>query len=139
LEPEGPADYFYRANLAANRYRGEEAIADLQGVVQTKPEFWQAHYLLGIQLAAIGRNEDAQKEFSAAIHFRPDFAPAHLYLGITLASQHKQEQALAEFHTVLQLDPTNSSAREEIAAIQVAGKSSRDLEKVASPPSQPDK
>ena len=139
LEPEGPADYFYRANLAANRYRGEEAIADLQGVVQTKPEFWQAHYLLGIQLAAIGRNEDAQKEFSAAIHFRPDFAPAHLYLGIALASQHKQEQALAEFHTVLQLDPTNSSAREEIAAIQVAGKSSRDLEKVASPPSQPDK
>jgi tetratricopeptide (TPR) repeat protein len=139
LEPNGPADYFYQANLAANQYRWEEVITDLQGVVRARPEFWQAHYLLGIQLAANGRNEEAQKEFSAAIRYRPDYAPAHLYLGIALASQHKQEQALAEFQAVLQLDPANSSARQEIAAIQVAGKSGSDLEQVAAPPGQPNK
>ena len=105
LEPDGPADYFNRANTAAALFQWDEAIADLQAVVKAKPEFWQAHYLLGIELAANGKEAEAQKELEAAIHYRPDFAPAHLYLGITLAAQKKPAPALAEFRTVLQLGP----------------------------------
>ena len=74
LEPEGPADYFNRANLAAARYRWDEAIADLRAVVKAKPEFWQARYQLGIQLAAKGETDDAEKQFSAVIYHRPDFS-----------------------------------------------------------------
>ncbi len=118
LEPGGPADYFKRANLAAGMYQWDEAIADLEAVVKTKPEFWQAHYQLGIQLAANGKNTEAQTELGEAIHYRPDFASAHLYLGISLAAQKKPAQALAEFRTVLQLDPSNASARQEIESIQ---------------------
>ena len=124
LEPDGPADYFNRANTAANLYQWDEAIADLQAVVKAKPEFWQAHYLLGIDLAANGKNPEAQKELSEAIHYRPDFAPAHLYLGITLAAQKETIQALAEFRTVLQLDPSSVSARQEIESIQPSVKTS---------------
>lgn len=124
LEPEGPADYFNRANAAAAAYQWDEATACLQGVVQAKPDFWQAHYLLGIELAASGKNQEAEKELSEATRYRPDFAPAHLYLGISLATQKKSEEALAEFRTVLKLDPANASARQEIESIQASVKSS---------------
>jgi tetratricopeptide (TPR) repeat protein len=122
LEPEGPADYFNRANTAAALYRWDEVIACLRAVVKAKPEFWQARYQLGIQLAAKGKTEEAQREFAEAVHYRPDFAPAHLYLGATLAAQKKSDQALAEFRTVLQLDPANSSAQQQIETIQSSGK-----------------
>jgi len=122
LEPDGPADYFNRANIAAALYQWDEQIADLQAVVKAKPEFWQARYMLGIELAANGKDEEAQKEFAEAIRYRPDFAPAHLYLGITLAAQKKPTPALAEFRTALQLDPANASARQEIESLQSSGK-----------------
>jgi tetratricopeptide (TPR) repeat protein len=133
LEPDGPADYFNRANLAANSYHWDEAIADLQAVVKAKPEFWRAHYLLGIQLAAKGNQEEAERELSEAVRYRPDFAPAHLFLGISLTAQRKTTEALAEFHTVLQLDPANSSARQEIAAIEASVKSINNSNQPASP------
>ena len=119
LEPEGPADYFYRANVAASRYQWNEAIADLSAVVKAKPEFWQARYQLGVQLAAKGEIDEAEKEFSAAIHYRLDFYPAHLDLGTALATQKKLDRALAEFSIALQLDPANTSARQQIAAIKI--------------------
>jgi tetratricopeptide (TPR) repeat protein len=109
-------------------YHWDEAITDLQAVVKAKPEFWQAHYQLGIELAANGNEPEAQKEFEASIRYRPDFAPAHLYLGITLAAQKKPTRALVEFRTVLQLDPSNASARQEIESIQPLTKSSEDSE-----------
>jgi tetratricopeptide (TPR) repeat protein len=122
LEPEGPADYFNRANTAAALYRWDEVITCLRAVVKAKPEFWQARYQLGIQLAAKGKTEEGQREFAEAVHYRPDFIPAHFYLGTALATQGKPDQALAEFRTVLQLDPANSSARQQIETIQSSGK-----------------
>ena len=118
LEPEGPADYFYRANIAASRFQWDEAIADLSGVVKARPEFWQARYQLGVQLAAKGETDDAETQFSAVIYYRPDFLPAHLDRGTGLATQGKLDPALAEFRAVLQLDPANTSARQQMAAIE---------------------
>lgn len=95
-------------------------MADLRALLNAKPDFWQAHYMLGMELAANGKIEEAQKEFAATVHYRPDFAPAHLYLGTTLVAQKKPDQALAEFRTVLQLDPANSAARQQIESIEAA-------------------
>jgi len=39
LEPDGPADYFNRANTAAALYRWDEVIACLRTAVKAKPEF----------------------------------------------------------------------------------------------------
>ncbi len=118
LEPEGPADYFYRANVAASRYRWDEVIACLRGVVKAKPEFWQARYQLGIQLAAKGETGEAQTQFGEAIRYRPDFSQAHFYLGTVLAAQGKLDRALAAFRSALQLDPTNVSAQEQVASLE---------------------
>jgi tetratricopeptide (TPR) repeat protein len=118
LEPDGPADYFNRANVAASLYHWDEVITCLRAVVKAKPEFWQARYQLGIQLAAKGEAEAAQTQFSEAIRYRPDFIQAHLDLGTALATQGKLDRALAEFRTVLQLDPANPSAQQQIASIK---------------------
>ncbi len=118
LEPEGPADYFYRANVAASRYRWDEVIACLRAVVKAKPEFWQARYQLGIQLAAKGETGEAQTQFLEAIRYRPDFSQAHFYLGTVLAAQGKPDRALAEFRTALQLDPTNISAQQQVVSLE---------------------
>jgi tetratricopeptide (TPR) repeat protein len=118
LEPEGPADYFNRANIAANLCRWDEAIACLRAAVQAKPDFWQAYYQLGIQLAAKGEIEEAQTQFSKAIRYRPDFIQAHLDFGTASATQGKLDQALVEFRTVLKLDPVNASAQQQIASVE---------------------
>jgi tetratricopeptide (TPR) repeat protein len=120
LEPEGPADYFNRANIAASLYQWDKAIVCLRAIVATKPQFWQARYQLGIQLAAKSENEEAQNQFLETIRWRPDFVPAHLELGATLIAQGKLAPALAEFQTVLQLDPANSSARQQINSLGTA-------------------
>jgi tetratricopeptide (TPR) repeat protein len=120
LEPEGPADYFNRANIAASRYQWDEAIACLRAVIKATPDFWQARYQLGVQLAANGEIEGAKQQFSEVIRYRPDFIPAHLDLGTALATQGKQDRALAEFHTVLQLDPANASAKQQITTSETA-------------------
>jgi tetratricopeptide (TPR) repeat protein len=120
LEPDGPADYFNRANVAASLYQWDQVIACLRVAIEARPEFWQAHYQLGIQLAAKGEPGEAQAQFSEAIRYRPDFIQAHLDLGTALATQGKTDQALAEYHAVLELDPANSSARQQIQSIEDA-------------------
>jgi tetratricopeptide (TPR) repeat protein len=122
LEPAGPADYFNRANVAAAQYQWDEAIACLRAVVKAKPDFWQAHYQLGVQLAAKGQAEEAERQFSETIRYRPDFIQAHLDLGTSLATQGKLDRALAEFHMALQLDPANTSAQQQITAIEASSR-----------------
>ena len=120
LEPDGPADYFNRANVATSLFEWDEAITCLRATVKARPEFWQARYQLGIQLAGKGETQEAQRQFWEVIRYRPDFIPAHLDLGTTLATQGKLDQALAELHTVLEMDPSNIPARQQIASLETA-------------------
>jgi len=119
LEPAGPADYFSQANVAASSYQWDEVIACLDAAIKAKPDFWQARYQLGIQLAAKGETDEAKRQYSEAIRYRPDFVQGHLELATALAAQGKASQALAEFRAVLQLDPTNSLARQQIEIIEM--------------------
>jgi tetratricopeptide (TPR) repeat protein len=120
LEPGGPADYFYRANLAASTYQWGGVIECLSRAVEARPQFWQARYQLGIQLAAKGESEAAQKQFLEVIHCRPDFVPAHLDRGTALEAEGKTNEALTEFRAVLRLDPGNDSARQQIQLIETS-------------------
>ena len=125
LEPDGPADYFNRANVAASVYRWNDVIACLSWAVNARPEFWQARYQLGIQLAAKGENGEAQKQFSDVIRYRPDFVPAHSDLGTVLLVEGKTNEALAEFRNVLQLHPDDTSARQQIQLIEAGQQKGR--------------
>jgi tetratricopeptide (TPR) repeat protein len=125
LEPDGPADYFNRANVAASMYQWNDVITCLSWAVNARPEFWQARYQLGIQLAAKGENGEAQKQFSDVIRYRPDFVPAHSDLGTVLLAEGKTNEALAEFRNVLQLHPDDTSARQQIQLIEAGQRKGR--------------
>src|SRR5262249_23345806 len=118
LEPEGPADYFSRANEARSLFGGVDPVECLKAVIRVKPEFWQARFQLGKQTGARGENEEAGKQFSETIRYRPDFGAAHLNLGAALAAQGKYAQALAESRTALQLNPADSSARHQVDTLE---------------------
>ena len=74
LQPRGPADYFNRAVTLAASHRSAEAIECFRIVIEQEPTFWQAHFLLGAELAACGRNDEAQAEFAEGLRYRPDYA-----------------------------------------------------------------
>jgi tetratricopeptide (TPR) repeat protein len=124
LQPQGPADYFNQAVGFSALGLKTGAVECFATALQLEPELWQAHYLLGVEMANQGGIVDAEGQFMEVIRYRPDFAPAHLYLGIALAAKKNPAQALVEFRKVLQLDPSNTSARQEIEAIQSSGKTS---------------
>jgi tetratricopeptide (TPR) repeat protein len=117
-QPNGPADYLYRAVSLIPGHQGGEALDDLNAAVQMDPNFWQARYLFGGELAAEGRTEEAQTQFSGVVRIRPDFAPGHLNDGLVLAKSGKLEEALKEFQTTLNLNPTDTVARQNLEAVQ---------------------
>ncbi len=118
LQPNGPAAYFYQAVTLATDRHPEESIAYFRNAIWMNPKFWQARYLLGGELAAGGGIEEAQAQFSEVVRFRPDFAHAHLNDGVALARLGKLAEALKEFQVTLQLDPTNTVARQNLDAVQ---------------------
>jgi tetratricopeptide (TPR) repeat protein len=82
------------------------------------PSFWQARYLLAVELTAGEKLPEAQEQFAEVVRFRPDFARAHLNLGVTLAKQGKVDDALGEFQATLGLNPTNKTAQQNIDTIR---------------------
>jgi tetratricopeptide (TPR) repeat protein len=81
LQPQGPAHYLNRAVTLAALHRSAEAVECFRTLVREVPTFWQAHFLLGAELAAGGRNEEARAQFSEVLRYRPDYAPLlpHLF------------------------------------------------------------
>jgi tetratricopeptide (TPR) repeat protein len=114
LQPGGPAAYFYQAVA----HQQNEAINYFHSAVWMNPTFWQARYLLGMELVADGQGEEAQAQFSEVVRLRPDFARAHLIYGVGLAKQGKLDEAVKEFQITLQLDPENKYAPQNLAAVQ---------------------
>jgi tetratricopeptide (TPR) repeat protein len=74
LQPQGPPDYFNRAVQLASLHRPAEAIECFRTLLRQVPAFWQAHYLLGVELATAGSEDEAQAQFSEVLRYRPDYA-----------------------------------------------------------------
>jgi tetratricopeptide (TPR) repeat protein len=118
LQPNGPVDYFHRAVTSAAEHQQDASISFFSDAVWLNPNFWQARYLLGAELADAGKIEEAQAQLSEAVRIRPDFDRAHLKDGLTLAKLGKLDEALKEFQITLQLNPTNTVARQNLEAVQ---------------------
>lgn len=118
LQNEGPAAHFFRAVQSAVSHQRADAIRFFEAAVWMNPGFWQARYLLGVELAAQENVPAAQTQFAEVIRLRPDFAKAHLNLGVALAKGRKLDEAAREFRTVLRLDSTNELARRHLETIE---------------------
>ena len=118
LQSAGPASYFYQGVTLARAHRGNEAVKFLRGAVWANPKFWQARYILGMELVAAGNVAEAETQFSEVVRIRPDFARAHLNYGVALAKQRKLDDAMVQFKAALQLDPSDKVAQQNLGSIQ---------------------
>lgn len=98
--------------------QGNQAIEYFNVAAHMDPNFWQARFLFGGELASEGRLDEAQQQFSAFGRIRPDFGSGHLYDGLALAESGKLDEALKEFQIALRLEPANLVARQNLEAIR---------------------
>lgn len=128
-QPSSALEHFKLANILGTFFQTNQAVQHLESAVQLKPDFWEARYLLGVELAAQGKLPEAQQQFSKVIELRPDYARAHLNLGVALAQQRRFPEAAMRFQEVLRLDSTNQSARQYLKMIQAMTQSNPPADK----------
>jgi tetratricopeptide (TPR) repeat protein len=109
--PSNPIEHFKMANVLAALDRTNEAMASLQSAINLKTNFWEARYLLGVELATQDRLPEAQEQFTAVVALHPEYPRGHLNLGVALARQLQFDAAATHFHEALRLEPTNQSAQ----------------------------
>ncbi|MGP8200890.1 MAG: tetratricopeptide repeat protein [Limisphaerales bacterium] len=90
--------------------RVDEAIAWFQKAVQIKPDYWQAHYNLGIMLRGRGRMDEALVQFRKAAQCDPGKEDAHYQLGNTFRDKGEMDNAIAEYQKALEITPDDADA-----------------------------
>ncbi len=117
-----PMSHFLYANALAADGRAAAAWPQLQEAVRLQPEFWEARYLLGVELALQNKLSEAETQFREVIRLKAHFAPARVNLGVALAKAMKLSDARTQFEAALQFDPTNKLARQYLQTLQSMGR-----------------
>jgi tetratricopeptide (TPR) repeat protein len=100
----GPATYYYAMSLW-QRAQGEPAAdmatikALLEKAIAADPNFYEAHYQLGILYQDQQKYEDAIREFNQTIKLRPDYNRAHYRLFLLYTRTHQKQ--LADEHLAI--------------------------------------
>ncbi len=115
--PGDAIEHFKLANALASLNQSTHALLSLQTAIDLNTNFWEARYLLGIELAAQNRLAEAQQQFAVVVRQRPDYARAHLNFGVALAKQRRFTEAAQEFQEVLRLESTNQTARQYLQTL----------------------
>lgn len=110
--PDDPVAHFQLANAWAAQGQQDAAMQSLRQAIALKPEFWEARYLFGVELALQNKIADAANEFIEVTRLQPTFAPAHFNLGVALAKAGRLNDAAARFAETLRLDPKHQSAQQ---------------------------
>ncbi|MGQ0702099.1 MAG: tetratricopeptide repeat protein [Gemmatimonadales bacterium] len=88
-----------RERIAVQDYYG--AVHLLEAVLADGRSFADAHQLLGLAFAFLGRHEQALQEFDRALALNPRYLEAHLHRGIVLTELGRGDEAEAAFRAAL--------------------------------------
>jgi len=105
-------------HLRLEEFAEARRYADL--AVKQDPNLPGVNTLSGLVREYSGDLEGAQEAFRHAIAQKPDDFEAHLRLGSVLYQLRKLEEAQTQLELALQIDPTSSYARFELAKVQNA-------------------
>jgi tetratricopeptide (TPR) repeat protein len=104
-----------RAHLEAGEYN--EAITDLEAVIEMDSDSSEAHKLLGQVYNQTGDLMKAADEFRTVIALDPEkAAAAHHNLGVTYFQLQDPGAAVAEFEAALELDPDDADTHYQLGA-----------------------
>jgi tetratricopeptide (TPR) repeat protein len=100
-----------------------DGIAFLEKALAVRPGYAEAHFNLGVALAAEGRMGEAVAHYREAIRLEPDFAPARTNLGGMLLGARRFDEAIVEFRAVERLDSADAQAHYNLGvALAAAGR-----------------
>lgn len=92
--------------------REEEALKELDHVLEQRPDFVEAHHFRGEIHQALGCHEEAMEDYRRAARCRPDAWMPLNNLGNLLFEFERTEEALVEFRRAVALRPTSQKAAE---------------------------
>jgi tetratricopeptide (TPR) repeat protein len=114
-DPENPAALFVQAKLALAEGRLEDAIQAVRLTIDKRPDWAQAHLLLGSSLAASGQRTAARAEFARALELDPNLSEARRALVSVHSALGEHEYAIEEGRRYLADQPDATDVRIQVA------------------------
>ena len=109
-----PDEAVVKLNREANRLsafgRHDEALAILNGVIETNPDSAPTHYNRGRIFHVRGDHGTALRAYDRAIELRPDYAKALTNRALVLAEQGAVERAVSDLSRAIELAPDRTAA-----------------------------
>jgi Flp pilus assembly protein TadD len=90
-------DYMKEGLLQAGEGRDAQAAAAFRQALSIKPDWAEAHSLLGSALSRAGDLHEAEAELRKAVKLKPDYAEGWNYLGEFLQQHGKEKEAQEAF------------------------------------------
>ncbi len=90
-------DYFKYGLILAEENRYADAAKAFRSALGIKPDWAEAHSLLGSVLTQIGNFPEAEQELRKAVQLKPDYAEGWNYLGEFLKARGKNKEAEEAF------------------------------------------
>jgi len=97
-----------RTHLDAGQWAEAEAIC--QAVLQTAPDEFEAHFIVGAACQLSGRPAEAERAWRRAVALNPRSAAAWINLAVALAAQERIVEAEAAYRQALEIDPRQPTA-----------------------------
>ena len=95
-----------------------QGVEYLRTSLRSRPDYFDAHYNLGVALAQQNDYDGAAREFQQALQLQPQDANAEANLGAVLAQMGRFSDAKAHFEHALQIDPSQPIAKENLDALK---------------------
>jgi len=95
-------DYFKGGLILAGEGRDAEAARSFRQALSIKPDWAEAHSLLGSTLAETGNYKEAEAELRKAVALKPNYAEGWNFLGQFLKKQGKVQEAQEAFRKAQQ-------------------------------------
>jgi Tfp pilus assembly protein PilF len=95
-----------------------EAVPYLEAALKARPDYFDAHYNLGMALAGQNDFKGAAQQFQLASKLQPNDANVEANLGAALAEMGRFAEAEAHFERALQIDPNQPIAKENLDALK---------------------
>jgi Tfp pilus assembly protein PilF len=95
-----------------------QGVEYLRTALEARPDYFDAHYNLGVALAQQNDYDGASRQFQLALQLQPQDANAEANLGATLAQMGRFDDAKAHFEHALLIDPNQPIAKENLDALK---------------------
>ncbi|HEY6185176.1 MAG TPA: tetratricopeptide repeat protein [Terriglobales bacterium] len=106
-QAQQPDQEFQQAVALYNEGKFSEAATRLEGLLNSAPESFEVHELLGLVYSSQSQDAKANPHLEKAVRLNPNSAPARSNLAANLSRLGKPELALEQFKKAAEIEPQN--------------------------------